>query len=328
MTAANILPEAARRRARDVRYFGGTWDQVRTMIPAFELRAFATEADAPANPFLKSVVRLPLNPTERAMPVGVVSNSYALVQHETVGKLCLDGMGKAGIEVADLKCEVGLSDFGEWMNLRVYFPRMFNFIPGDGYPLKLRIEAFNSVDGTSRLKVLLGWFRLVCSNGLVIGKSVVEIKDIHDENLDLTCIADVIRSGAIKADSEKRRLRVWYEHEVIPGMVIDWADDVVAVRWGKKAATRVIGICATGNDVEPADPFAPGKPSEKSVRIVGAVPGAPRTASNLYDVSQALSWVATRRDNAEQRIEWQQDIPWLIGKLRTFDAPAVGSRGA
>jgi hypothetical protein len=31
-----------------------------------------------------------------------------------------------------------------------------------------------------------------------------------------------------------------------------------------------------------------------------------------YDVSQALSFVATRRNNAEERVNWQADIPLLL----------------
>jgi len=54
------------------------------------------------------------------------------------------------------------------------------FLPKDGHRLKLRLEAFNSVDGSSRLSVLLSWFRLVCSNGLTIKESVREVRDLHN----------------------------------------------------------------------------------------------------------------------------------------------------
>ena len=45
------------------------------------------------------------------------------------------------------------------------------------------------------------------------------------------------------------------------------------------------------------------------------VPGAARPAKTLYDVSQALSWVATGRSNTEERVNWQEAIPKLIGSL-------------
>ena len=84
---------------------------------------------------------------------------------------------------------------------------------------------------------------------------------------------------------------------------------------GKKAACRVYHICQSGEDVQFSDPFEPGAASEKRVTQIGPVPGAPAIATNLYDVSQALSWVATRRSNAEQRTNWQGEVPKLVNKL-------------
>ncbi len=37
---------------------------------------------------------------------------------------------------------------------------------------------------------------------------------------------------------------------------------------------------------------------------------------SLFDVSQALSWVATARRNPEERVAWQSSIPTLIGKIQ------------
>jgi hypothetical protein len=40
-----------------------------------------------------------------------------------------------------------------------------------------------------------------------------------------------------------------------------------------------------------------------------------RTGTNLYDVGQALSWVATNRNNAEEKTRWQTEIPNLLEDL-------------
>jgi len=45
------------------------------------------------------------------------------------------------------------------------------------------------------------------------------------------------------------------------------------------------------------------------------VPGSPNEARNLYDVGQALSWVATNRNNAEDKTQWQSEIPNLLENL-------------
>jgi hypothetical protein len=77
----------------------------------------------------------------------------------------------------------------------------------------------------------------------------------------------------------------------------------------------VYHICVSGWDVEFETPFAKGDPTEKPVKRTMKVPGASEPVRNLYDVSQALSWVASRRNNPEERLDWQAAIPDLIEAL-------------
>jgi hypothetical protein len=296
----DILPEVSRWRARAVRYYGGRWAQVKSVIPLFALGAFGAAPGAPANPFLKAVVRNPVNPTEHAIPVGVVSNAYGLVQHRDVGEMCLAGMADAGVDLSEVRCEVGLSDLGEWMNLRLYFPEQYCFLPKDGNKLDLRLEAFNSVDGSSRLIVLLSWRRLVCFNGLVVKQSLVEVRDVHNPAIDLSRIKDAIAKGSRMAMDDKSRMEVWQNRAVEAKTIEEWVDSTLAKRWGKKAACRVFHICTSGHDVDWTEPFAPGPASTKPVRQLGPVPGAQAPAANRYDVCQALSFVATGRGDADR----------------------------
>jgi hypothetical protein len=95
-----------------------------------------------------------------------------------------------------------------------------------------------------------------------------------------------------------------------------WANGALAKAWGKKAACRTFHICTTGHDVEIIDPFAKGDATEKPVKQLAIVPGAAIPSRTLYDVSQSLSWVATRRNNPDERLEWQSAIPTLLGSLQ------------
>jgi hypothetical protein len=85
--------------------------------------------------------------------------------------MCFDGIQQAGIDPVPLRCELGLTSLGEWMNLRIYFPESHQkkLVGRADDVMDLRLEYFNSVEGSSRLVILLGWLRFVCSNGLVIG---------------------------------------------------------------------------------------------------------------------------------------------------------------
>jgi hypothetical protein len=311
-----LTDETVRWRARDATFMAGRWNTLSTRIPSFSIEEFKAKADGPSNPHIRTVVRQPLTATEQPIPVGVVSNTYRLAQHKEVVEMCLRGLKANGIDPEVLRCEVGLTSLGEWMNFRAYFPDSFSHCPKDGNKLALRLECFNSVDGSSRLVILLGWFRLICTNGLIIGETKAELRDTHDENLNLEIIPEIISQGLMKVKTDLNRLSLWEETGLVLPLFEDWINGHLAENWGQKAACRALHICRNGADVEFSDPFAGGKASEKPVKILDAVPGAANPAKNLYDVCQALSWLATTRRSAEERLQWQSGIPKLIENLR------------
>lgn len=315
-----ILEGEGNWRRHTVRYMSGRWEVLKREIPLFRIEDFKVEPDGPSNPFLKTVVRVPRNDFERSVPVGTVSPSYSLAQHAEVVERCLDGIRQSELDPSDWKCEIGLTELGEWMNFCIYFPEEFSHVPkGDKNELGLRLECFNSVNGSSRLTIFFGWLRFVCSNGLIIGETKAEIKDTHDKNLDLEQIPPIIQRGMELVDADLKRLRRWDETPINRMALAAWVNTRVANEWGKKAAARVFHICDRGCEVRFLDPFAPGEATEKPVEDGAAVPGARKPAQSIYDISQALSWVATNRRNPEERVAWQSQIPKL---LTTFTARA------
>ena len=323
MTFVSILPGEASWRSRKVRYYAGDWDSIQSILPEFDLIPFAAGQEEPGNPFLQTVMRRPLSAAERPIPVGTVSHTYSLAPHREVAALCRKGLMDAGIEPHDLRYEVGLTELGEWMNFRIYLPNSYDFKEIHGYKLDLRLECFNSVDGSSRLLILFGWYRLICSNGLVIGKTKIEINERH-QRLDLDAIPERIRAAMHAVNADRTRMKNWQAAKVAIDDVTAWANKDVTEKWGKKAAARVFHICDAGKDIEIQDPFAPGEATEKPIQYLGRVPGSPERAATKYDVSQALSFVATHRNNAEERVAWQADIPILLNRLA---APASAGAG-
>jgi hypothetical protein len=313
-----LIDETARWRARNVEFIAGQWESLSRRIPRFVIEDFKATSEGPANPHLRSVVRLPLSITEQRIPVGVVSNTYRLAQHKEVVEKCFEGLRAHQIDARMLKCEVGLTPLGEWMNFRAYFPENYCFSPSDGNKLALRLECFNSVDGSSRLVILLGWFRFICANGLIIGETKAELRDVHDGDLNLQAIPGIISEGLTKVKTDLARLKRWgnLTIQLDSAKFIKWINGHLTEKWGKKAACRTLHICRSGRDAEFTDPFAQGKPSEKQVNLLDDVPGAPTPAENLYDVCQALSWIASRRNNADERLAWQGQIAELVDNLR------------
>ena len=150
---------------------------------------------------------------------------------------------------------------------------------------------------------------------MVIGETMVELRDTHDQRLSLAPIPTIIRNGLGKVRHDVARLNKWQATQVDAKCIKPWVDVDLAARWGKKAACRVFHICSSGHDVDIEDPFAEGEASEKPVKPIQLVPGAVAPVKTLFDVSRALSWVGTRRNNPEERIEWQRQIPELVRRL-------------
>jgi hypothetical protein len=315
MTSLSLLPGEASWRSRKVQYYAGDWTSIQAVLPEFDLTPFSAGQDEPANPFLQTVMRKPLSAAERPIPVGTVSHTYSLAPHREVAALCRKALVDAGMEPSDLRYEAGLSELGEWMNFRIYFPDVYSFTDAHGNKLDLRLECFNSVDGSSRLVILFGWYRFICSNGLVIGETKIEIKERHGQKLDLESIPERIKPALEAVEADRSRMKKWQSDKVIIEDIATWADNNVSKEWGKKAAARVFHICRVGKDVDIDDPFAGGAATEKPIRYLDRVPGCPERAATKYDVSQAMSFVATRRNNTEERVARQAAIPHLLSRL-------------
>lgn len=312
-----MQPTLARWRGRKVVQATGYWSELRGEVPTFQVCPFSTDG-GPANPNLRTIVRTPLQPWERPLPVGVVSPGYTLVQHRELGDHCINILKKRDLFYDRLRCELELTAFGEWMHLSLFLGDDFTITPRDGHPLDLRVEIFNSVEGSSRLIVLIGWFRFVCSNGLIIGDTLSKISDVHDQRLDLEKLEDAVVLGLQLADADRKRLQTWSSTSFGTAALTTWADGPLCSKWGKKAAARCLHICRTGHDAEFADPFGRGTPSEREMHPTCLVPGSRVPSTTLYDVSQALSWIATNRVNVEERLAWQSDVPKLMAELRSL----------
>ena len=120
------------------------------------------------------------------------------------------------------------------------------------------------MDGSSRLVILLGWFRFVCSNGLIVGETKAELRDIHNQHLNLDVIPGIIATAFSKVEADLDRLHRWEKSKIELTMVERWVDLHLAEQWGKKAACRTLHVCRSAKDVELTELFAGGKASESS----------------------------------------------------------------
>ncbi|MCZ2150732.1 MAG: hypothetical protein LC126_23530 [Bryobacterales bacterium] len=136
----------------------------------------------------------------------------------------------------------------------------------------------------------------------------------HIQSLDPQEIAAHLKEQLDQPPREKSLYEQWLKTGVEPPSLIGWLEDRVAKEWGPYAAARVWNIINEGFDgeVEQARNL---KPHQLPIRSTDAVPGACAPVSNLFHVSQALSWIAGTRNTIPERLEYVKAIPRLMEPL-------------
>jgi len=302
-----------------VSVYQGTLDEIEQYMPCFERRSFAlTQPDAICsrlNQHFDTIVRKPFRDDRNYIPVGIVSKNYALVPHKEVLDAGAKALQQAKISPEKVKAELTITEYGERMRVCLYLPDEYSFDPGDGNVMAMRLECFNSVDGSTRFQALLGWFRFVCSNGLIVGVTKLGLRHRHIGHLSISDVGEVLIQGVKDADEEKKNFKAWREHAVKLDDVVPWIEKDVREEWGFKAAARAYHISTSGYDVEILGNYRNETPTTIRVGRTRRVPGTPERVRNAFDVSQVLAWLARERNDLQERLEWRQQIPGLMKAL-------------
>jgi len=287
----------------------GSLKEMSQYIPKFDRSPFS------GNKYLDVINRHPKDEHATPVSVGVVSKHYQLVQHTQVYDKALKAIESADINIADVSAQMSLTEYGERMALIIELPDSMQIDPGDGKKMSLNLCFFNSVDGSSSFRVLLGWFRFVCSNGMVVGSASTDYRKRHNHNLHLEDVDRLLKDGMHYAEIERNQFKQWIHQSVTAEQITQWANGPIATKWGVKAATRAFHIATKGCDAKllKFSPKAP--PSEKKIELGDTVPGSDTPSTNMFAASQVLTWLASQRRDIEDQLCWQGDIPDLMRAL-------------
>ena len=116
-------------------------------------------------------------------------------------------------------------------------------------------------------------------------------------------------------------LERWRNIEVRHERLEVWVDTELKLHWGFKAAARAFHIARTGRDAEVAGPYARRSPTCIDVEPAAPVPRAPPESGTLFDISQALAWLAKERRDVQEQVAWREQIPALIASLAGAESP-------
>jgi hypothetical protein len=297
----------------------GTLTEIAGLIPTFERRGFAlTQTDnkrARLNERLDTIVRQPFGGDDTFIPVGVVSKDYALVPHDAVLNFATQALNQAKIPLSDVKAELKITEYGERMALGLYLPEKYAFDPGDGHPMALRLECLNSVDGSTRFRAIMGWFRFVCSNGMIIGVTRFDVHRRHVGDIWLDDIGEVLMDGLKESETDKKNFENWRKSEITLNRLAPWVNKDIREKWGFKAAARTYHIARSGSDAEVVGLYKDSTPTTIAMQETKRVPGAPQQCSNLFDLSQILAWLAKERRDVQEQLQWREQIAGLLKPL-------------
>ncbi len=89
------------------------------------------------------------------------------------------------LRILDVPTRLLISEYGTRIAIRATLAAKYAFTPDDGQAMALTFELFNSVDGSVPLMAAVGWFRFVCSNGLVVGTTSAKVRQRHSSALNI-----------------------------------------------------------------------------------------------------------------------------------------------
>jgi hypothetical protein len=273
---ATSLLRSPRRQAKHSHvWHHGTLGELRRRIPGpFTLAAF--QHGGKVNPLLQVVC------DGDGLPLATVSPSYMLIDHGDLVDSLVRGLNRAGLDPTGYPAEMYVGDNGARFALRLVFPDLV-YDPGDGHPVAGQVQLLNSVDRSLPLRLAIGFFRFVCSNGLVVGEAVTNLHEIHRKGrVDVLRLQEVVSKG-LKGLQEKSMLfEAMYQTEIPEGFTTRLLT-VAGEAWGRRQAAE-IGRALEGG-------------TYRGVEIPGI--GAP--AVNLWQALNVLVWVSARsRDLARQ----------------------------
>jgi len=303
----------------EIKEFTGNFDDVYSLLPTFSQRVASTQLDSPHSQIVnksRDIIVCDQSSLWEPVPVGMVSKRYQLIQHTDLFSGVRDSLDAVGINSSTVNIKAYLSEYGERASFLFELPHSFAFDPGDGEKLTPTLFCLNSVDGSFafRLHVLL--VRFICKNGMFIGEELSEYKHKHTKGLDPEYLFKYVTECVASIDKNRWTLETWIQTKVPKIAFSNWINTTLRDAWGVTAAARTFHIAMRGTDVQiDRNDKAETKASDRNVSDIGNVPGAHAPFTSLYDVSQALSWVASNNTNINKQLERQQDVKKLIDRL-------------
>ena len=287
-------------------------------LPTFRREDFKTPTGE-SNPHLDVIVN-----EEKDIPVATVSKSYGLLQHTEAVEVTVDALSNMGYKHNDAHCQIAMTELGERMWMRIRFPQ-HNFDPGDAHEMMLELNLFNSVDRSLIFGFEGGWYREICTNGMVALDVGARFNRRHSKAFSSKYLADQLDEKLANVLNEEQHYKRWAERKVqvgnptfYDGSLEEWIDETVSEEWSRGTAARTYHIIRTAIDGKASTAAEHAEKLPHKIPIRGGTENrvlGQQPAETLLDVNHALTWVASHQETVQTRYEMMRDVPKLMNTL-------------
>lgn len=164
----------------------------------------------------------------------IVSSYYKLIRHEdAIAEV--ERAVERNRDLGSYACETDFYNEGARMRRTYRFTNVsVNITPGDS--VKLELHLFNSYDLSWPFIIILGAFRIVCGNGLVVGKTYYHLRKRHVFDFADAALLDNL-SHVIKRFS--RQTNRWQKWTELPLTEKTYSDVFLSMKLGENAISEI-----------------------------------------------------------------------------------------
>jgi hypothetical protein len=178
---------------------------------------------------------------DNRVPLAWVGETYGLVPHSAVIEPMLDVLGKD----FELKRTVVERD-GRRVSVNILSKEEVSIAKGDN--LRLKAEFINSLDRTQSFKLVVGAFRLLCSNGsgIFLDGHVLNIKEAHTKRVSDTINALNFKQALADTVSKFRDTVKLLKPMTEKKVKDDDAKKLIEEYVGRKSVDEIMALWTTG----------------------------------------------------------------------------------
>lgn len=136
--------------------------------------------------------------TDTLKPLGVVSDKYGIVTHGAM----IDGFRKA-VAGQNVEEKISLTHGGAKLAMKMTFADV-RIKVDNGDEVAMQLIAKNSYDGTNALTILFGAFRVVCSNGMIIGRKFIHFSRKHVGDAAEVRVEEIVKQVGMLTEAFER----------------------------------------------------------------------------------------------------------------------------